>query len=392
LERLLGESQGRAKSQSQPVDIEAEAEAAALYQMSRRLRRLRARRAPERLRRSAWTRAMAVPVRSQRSRRLWVLDPAPTWFQAAARVAATIVAVATVGYGAVAASASTLPGSPLYPVKVLVEDITIAVAPEDQKPDLFVNQANRRLDEAEALARDRRIDEAERLAEDATRSLESAKVATAKSPDPIRVSQAIETTENRLERARPAPAPPRVSVTRPVEIFPVPVAPSAIEPTEESIPTAEADEPAPTRVEALRSWPVPPHLAPAAASAPVISGGPPPASGANAINPGRVAAPGSGLAPMVQIESTDASATAPSPTRGAVSAPQGTVITVLDAAATPTRTPEASRTPTRTAVPQTTPSSGNSSSAPTNGFMVLPGSGTGTPSATSESDASRSPR
>src|SRR5688572_22336825 len=115
------------------------AEAAALYQTSRRLRRLRARRAPERLRTTAWTRAMAVPIPPRRTGFLRLLDrahePAPTWLQATGRIAASIVAAFSVGYGAVAASATTLPDNPLYPLKIWVEDITIAVTPQDQRPD-----------------------------------------------------------------------------------------------------------------------------------------------------------------------------------------------------------------------------------------------------------------
>lgn len=338
---------------------------------------------------------MAVPMRPRRRGPLRLLDPAPIWVQSAARIAAALIVVVTVGYGALAASASSLPNSPLYPVKVLVEDFAIAFAPDDQKPDLLVHQANRRLDEVEALAREGRSVEAERVAEEALRKLESAKVVASLSGNPARLSQAIEMTENRarttetaIDRSKP-PTEPRVSRSRPPEgelVFPVP--PTRADP-EGTAPLAAGEDKVSPSVESLAPPPSPAELEPIAGLPAALSGAPAAVAAAPSTSPARqVSAPSAGA--VLAIESAES--LAPTPTRGAVSAPRSTVVPVGGAgsAATPTPTVAPAQSPTRTSTPQVSPA-GGSAGAPTGGFTVLPQARSRSTSP-SESEAGRPPR
>lgn len=68
--------------------------------------------------------------------------------------AACLIVVLALG-GVTGASASSLPGDTLYPVKRTVEDVRLALVTEGNEPGLRVNLADRRLDEFETLLDDR---------------------------------------------------------------------------------------------------------------------------------------------------------------------------------------------------------------------------------------------
>lgn len=73
------------------------------------------------------------------------------WVRGLARVAAVLVVLIVALYGAVTASADSLPGDVLYPVKRLVERGEIALADDDDTLSLRLAFADRRLDEFERL-------------------------------------------------------------------------------------------------------------------------------------------------------------------------------------------------------------------------------------------------
>jgi hypothetical protein len=330
---------------------------------------------------------MAVPIRSEpRSkprRRLWLVESPPAWFVAAGRVAASIIAALTVSYGAIAVSASVDPDSLLYPIKIVIEDVSIAVAPAEHRADLLVNQANRRLDESQVLAEEGQVDRAERLVEDASQKIEGAKALVQRASDPSKTSRSIETTASRatrtdesLERNKSA-SEPKLGAPAPV-VAPPPVVYAPAPVIEPSTKPPVQDEPTSLPVEAYQPPAGPAGISGVSRSAPVVpAGGGGAASASNSIGAGQVGAPVVvGPAAAVQvIESNDAPvATA---TRGAVVAPQETVVTleqvappvVLPATSTPTTPPV--RTPT--VAPTGTPA--GSASAPTSGVTVLPAGG-----------------
>jgi hypothetical protein len=74
-------------------------------------------------------------------------------------VAVTIVLAIALGGGAVAASAESLPGDPLYPVKLTVENVQLAAAPNDAaRAQLSLQQAGSRVDEIDRASRFGRAD------------------------------------------------------------------------------------------------------------------------------------------------------------------------------------------------------------------------------------------
>lgn len=372
MEQLLAENPARERSRS--ADVEAEAEAIALYMTSRRLRRLRAQRAPDRLRHGAWNRAMAAPIQGKPRRSLWLTQTPPAWVVAAGRVAASLVAALTVGYGAVAASAASMPNSPLYPVKIVIEDIMIAVAPTEHRADLLLNQANRRLDESRVLADDGQMNRAERLVEDASQKIEGAKALAPIATDPGRTNQGIQIAVTRaaladesIERTKPAPSA-------------VVVAPAAA-PKPDPKPAVPAESPA-LNVDALQLPVEAPSLAAPAIDAATLPSGGTSSAPVPAIGAGQFGAP---AAPAVQIIE-QIEATLATPTRGGLSAPQETVIPLEQVvpAVTTTRT----ATPVRSPTPATPGSSTGTAGAPTSGVTVLPAGG---PSGPTPSDSPRPP-
>jgi hypothetical protein len=69
---------------------------------------------------------------------------------------AAVMLMMTVSVALVQASAGSLPGMGLYPVKLAVEDARLWLAPADKEPALHLEFARRRLAEAEALAEEGR--------------------------------------------------------------------------------------------------------------------------------------------------------------------------------------------------------------------------------------------
>ena len=79
--------------------------------------------------------------------------PAFVWAVPLTRAAAALLAVFSLLGGAVVASAGSLPEEPLYPVKLAVEDLQLALAPNPQvRAELEMRFAARRLEEVEAAA------------------------------------------------------------------------------------------------------------------------------------------------------------------------------------------------------------------------------------------------
>src|SRR5437867_966663 len=221
LRRLLDEARSRGRSLRANSEPD-EAESVALAQLGWRLQRLHAIAAPERLRRSgldraldshpAWrlqrltsvsaperlrrtglARALATPTVPPRVHAVPLAGRHQGMLVASRRLAATAAAIFLLGYGTFAASAASLPDSPLYPVKLLVEDARVAVAPAGDRPLIYVEQATRRLEEADTLISDGRIDAAERSTSDAAKRIESARAAAQQSPAP-QVRDAIGST------------------------------------------------------------------------------------------------------------------------------------------------------------------------------------------------------
>ncbi len=336
-------------------------EAAELFELAQRLQRLHAVAAPDRLRSTALARALAVKRAPDRRPRVILFPSARGLALAAGRLAASVVAGTVLGYGAYVASAASLPDSPLYQVKLLVEDARVAMAPADQRSQIYVEQATRRIEETDALIQDGRISDAERSAGDAARRIESARAAAREAPA-AGVQRAIGTTEDQYRSVS------RVLTDRGGS--PPPVSP----------PDA--------RAAAVQPAPVAPEVAPSAQSEPANSGnsvgapltgtgfspiasvGPGAGAqvGATAEPPARVSAPPSDFA---AIGSADASATGPG--RSATTGPAALAPATQTSTPRPTVTnvPSPTRTPVPTTVPATQPA------APFSGFTPIPTSRTG---------------
>lgn len=93
-----------------------------------------------------------IDLSSRRWRRPW-FRPAFVWAVPLARAAAALLAAFLLLGGTVVASASSLPEEPLYPVKLAVERLQLALAPNPQvRAELEMQFAARRLGEVEAAA------------------------------------------------------------------------------------------------------------------------------------------------------------------------------------------------------------------------------------------------
>jgi hypothetical protein len=190
-EELLGESVGRPGNR--PTDAEAEREAAGLFALAEHLGTLRSVTAPASLRQTGLHRALATPVPKRRA-----LFPEPhfawrNWTFVASRAVAAMLAVVLFGYGTVASSAASLPNSPLYPVKLFVEDVQVAVSPPSERPKLRTEQAVQHDDQARKLADNGQLVEARQANNDAGKRLDDARVAANQVPDP-QVQAVIEKT------------------------------------------------------------------------------------------------------------------------------------------------------------------------------------------------------
>jgi len=341
-------------------------EAAELFELAQRLQRLHAVAAPDRLRSTALAHALAVKRAPDRRPRVIFFPSARGLALAAGRLAASVVAGTVLGYGAYVASAASLPDSPLYQVKLLVEDARVAMAPADQRSQIFVEQATRRIEETDALIQDGRISDAERSASDAARRIESARAAAREAPaaDVQRadVQRAIGTTEDQYRSvsrvlADRGGSPPPVSPpeARAAAVQPVPVAPEVAASAQSEPATSGNSVGAPLTGTGF---------------SPIASVGPGAGAqvGATAEPPARVSAPPSDFA---AIGSADASATGPG--RSATTGPAA--LTPATQTSTPrpavTNVPSPTRTPVPTTVPATQPA------APFSGFTPIPTSRTG---------------
>jgi hypothetical protein len=369
-------------------------DSAELFALTQRLQRLHAVTAPDRLRRTGLQRAFSR--QGARDRRSNVISF--PWSRgialAAARLAASIVVGTMLGYGAYAASAASLPDSPLYQVKLLVEDARVAIAPSDQRPQIYVEQAARRIEETDALIQGGRISDAEVAASDAARRLESAQAASREGTVPQatapEVQRAIGTTTDQYRSVSRALADrggssPPVTAARPASEQPVPEArtspaqSSALEahaPPAQTAPEPESAETPPIQPAASANGAVGaplPGTGFAPISAPSVSATPQtrPTS-----EPGRVSAPPSGFSAIASptqgpAATAQAAATseavaptavptseAPAPTTAPTSPPAPTATIVPS----PTRPQGPSPTPTRTSAP----------SAPLDGFTPIP--------------------
>ncbi|MGB8648739.1 MAG: DUF5667 domain-containing protein [Anaerolineae bacterium] len=104
-------------------------------------------------------RARAAEKRAERKPSRWGwLAPVPRW----AQVAAIALVVVLLANGISVASASSLPGSPLYPVKRLTEQSNVLMSPTaGDRARLWMSLASRRLDEAQYLvSHGQRVDDA----------------------------------------------------------------------------------------------------------------------------------------------------------------------------------------------------------------------------------------
>ncbi len=76
----------------------------------------------------------------------------PAWLRLMPSVIALVMICSFAGWGVATASAYSLPGDILYPIKRVSEQVTIALAAAVNRPELHVQFAQRRLDEFEALS------------------------------------------------------------------------------------------------------------------------------------------------------------------------------------------------------------------------------------------------
>jgi len=92
---------------------------------------------------------MARSSRPRHSLRTSIAERARVW---AIRVSGAVAALSIAGAAAAGASASALPGDPLYPVKQVTESAVLQFAPTDlARQDLLLQQADTRLDETARL-------------------------------------------------------------------------------------------------------------------------------------------------------------------------------------------------------------------------------------------------
>ena len=77
----------------------------------------------------------------------------PLWRSLAWQLTAALVVVSLLGGGTVLAAGESLPDEPLYPVKLAAERVQVVLTPlEERRFDVLLNQSDRRLLEATAMA------------------------------------------------------------------------------------------------------------------------------------------------------------------------------------------------------------------------------------------------
>lgn len=191
----------------QRPDLITDDESADLLLLTRRMRRLRAVRAPFRLRsrvlsqiysgRSTGGIVYLAAIRPRRHH----------WVTLASRsIAAALIAVLA-GYSTLAVSAASLPDSPLYSLKLFVEEVRVATADAEARPQIYVEQAGLRVQESKRLIDGGNFSEAERTVVDAQIKLESARAAARQTSHPEAVSRAIASVQAEANRVAALSAP-----------------------------------------------------------------------------------------------------------------------------------------------------------------------------------------
>lgn len=94
----------------------------------------------------------AAERQDERLRRRSPQPAQPMWRRWLPAAVAVMVIVSLAGWGVTSASAVSLPGDALYPIKRLSEQVAIALAPVEGQPDLHATLAQRRLDEYASLS------------------------------------------------------------------------------------------------------------------------------------------------------------------------------------------------------------------------------------------------
>jgi len=343
-------------------DVLAEIDASD-FLLAQRLQELRSVHAPARLR----ARALAPARDWQNARRVVPLAEVrhrkeQSWSTLASRAVAAAALVIFGGFSTYAVSASSLPDSPLYGFKLFAEDIRVATASANDRPQIYVEKADHRLQEAQRLIDNQQFTEAGRSVQDAQKSVASAQSSAAESAQPQSILTAIEDRSRRTQAARELVA----QLTTPL---------SATLPTTKTDPLAGNTGSQP--LVAPPSDPQPLVAPPVVAPNPVISapiGGPdsfaPIAGTGSSPN---IAAPASGaIAPPTQFDVIDTTPV-PQPTRPT------TTVASSPTAATPTKAATATTAAapaTSTAAPispfAATPAAQPGLGAPQGGFTVIP--------------------
>lgn len=145
---------------------------------------------------------MALRRKTARKQRSWL--GGFMWRRTWATVAVSILALVAVGGGAVAASANTLPGHPLYAVKTTAERAQLALTASDVgKAKLLVKFADRRIKEIGGMVEAGRGDEVDELSVAMVRDLERLKETIR---EPISLDRAISDASKAVTAPVPAPS------------------------------------------------------------------------------------------------------------------------------------------------------------------------------------------
>lgn len=127
-----------------------------LQEYAERLARFRALSAPSAMRRDLRGALLAAPVTATApAGTAWAMRTSPrtSWIGWLRPLLAVIVVFAILAGGAGAAAAGSLPGDAAFGLKRAVEDVQVAIAPDDTaRLNLLTAQTERRLDELESLA------------------------------------------------------------------------------------------------------------------------------------------------------------------------------------------------------------------------------------------------
>lgn len=351
--------------------------------LSRRLSRLRAVEAPARLRQRALRQALrstprpslVVPLAGWRLR--------PTFGMQLSRMAAAVAVVVALGYTTVAASAAFLPDSPLYAVRLIIEDVIVAVAPTEQKPRLAVEQLESRLVAVDAMVQVGRIEDASRAMNAAAQRadyLEAAAVQAAH-PQEVRavVTSKVEQHRVTIDTFRQQGGDTPAVLARPVASVPAPVPAALPQPAPAAPPQpAPASEPAETAADVsstLTAPTAPGGFEPIGRTSNTLGGavvesGAPRVSGATA----PLAAPQSEFGPIGRTELpppalAPASGAAQAPAAAPAAAPAGSFAPVSGNAAPPAPASAAATATAATVAPAGSSAAGLE--APTGGFRPI---------------------